>query len=278
MVSEPSFLASQVLDQDSLRMSGSRQIDTAILDDDDHFHDHKRDWPRTCYLISDGWTVAVPGSSSPATHGWATTATSPSILINHGWESHSLAVHSPVRGSQRRTADLDSTDKRQGVTASASASSSFGTPGLSAEQWSSFLQLLNSQKNANPAFENLSGYWSNPTISPYTCFYNKCWATGDGPTAKIQSMSWSSPIELQPYSSRAAQVKYSGVGQSTLPDTAQLAAPSHTAHTQVSAGLVQIQNQEENRQTNSPTPKGVSAPMEDQETSSNLSSNDESTR
>ncbi|KAI5649117.1 hypothetical protein M9H77_35122 [Catharanthus roseus] len=205
-------------------MSGSRHINTAILDDDDHFYDH---------------TAAA--LSSPATLGWAVAATGSSFSINHGWEAHNPTVRS----------------------------------------------LLNSQKNTNLTFENLFGkiedewildsgcsyhmtgrkiffHWS----SPRTCFFNKCWAAANGPTAEEHSTSWSGPAESGPTEvswSRlvvlfsVAQVDNFGVGQSTLPDTAQHEAPPDAAHTQsaqtqYSAGPVQTPHQDTNGQTNFPIP------------------------
>lgn len=82
---------------------------------------------------------------------------------------HSSAARSPVHRDRLRAADMDSTDEQQGVAASWAPSSFVGILGLSREQWSFFLHLLNNQKNANPAFDNLSGKIENEWILDSGC-------------------------------------------------------------------------------------------------------------
>ncbi|KAI5675529.1 hypothetical protein M9H77_06479 [Catharanthus roseus] len=149
-------------------MSDPRQINTAVLDDDDHFHNHGRkdayhlassDSPHLILTqvqlkednegaeeqglagsssASHSWTAARPsssGSSSPTMLGWAAgTATSSSSSNHLGWDAHGRAAHPPAHRSIRGGADPDGTDERLGMAASALASAPVGIPSLSPEQ------------------------------------------------------------------------------------------------------------------------------------------------
>ncbi|KAI5666364.1 hypothetical protein M9H77_16217 [Catharanthus roseus] len=152
-------------------MSDPRQINTAVLDDDDYFHNHGRkdayhlassDSPHLILtqvqlkednydewgaeeqglarssLASHSWTTVAPsssGSSSSTMLGWAAgTATSSSSSNHLGWDAHSRVAYSHAQRSNRGGVDTDGTDERLGMAASASASAPVGIPGLSPEQ------------------------------------------------------------------------------------------------------------------------------------------------
>ncbi|KAI5652631.1 hypothetical protein M9H77_29818 [Catharanthus roseus] len=92
-------------------------------------------------------------ASSPVNPDWAAATTAQQMMTS-----------SPDNSVWGSTVDADSREEQKGVAAIIVASSSVGILGLLLEQWSSFLNLLNSRKALSPDYDALSGKIENEWI------------------------------------------------------------------------------------------------------------------